>query len=321
MDRDQRREALGRLRRLCVKQPVISVFGGEPTLTPGLLLEAVSDAASLGYLVNVVTNGSGLSPDLIRRLGSAGLYYLAISVDCDDDTEKSDLQQALDLHKVAKRQGIIPVVNAVVTRRTSPVAMKRLVTSVINAGYLFSPLMCSPEIPGGSFSGAQPDSIPTAQQLRGIIPWLAWRKLTTGRVTSSFGYLWAMYRSGSSDSRGARLWHCSSHLRPWPGTRGRGYMTLDSDGWVGSCQEFPRSVNLLEIPETRLSVRFLDDLFIEAVRRCPGCFHNCYVMEEDIRGLRALAEMSTFIQIAAIVSANRRSSGFAPNRTAETSLP
>ena len=145
MDREDRRDARKKVRKLCSKQPVISILGGEPTLRPDFLIEAIEDATRIGFLVYVVSNGWGLTPDLIGRLASAGLQCLSISVDCDEDAVKSNLDKALFLQSHSRKHGIQPVINTVLTRKTNLRIFKQFVTRIINASCFVNPLMCSPD--------------------------------------------------------------------------------------------------------------------------------------------------------------------------------
>jgi MoaA/NifB/PqqE/SkfB family radical SAM enzyme len=299
MDRETRRIALSRVRKLCSKQPVISILGGEPTLRPDFLVDAVSDASEAGFLVNMVSNGWGLTPELIARLGNAGLQYLGISVDCDENSTKSNLGKALLMHQTSREYGIFPVVNTVITSNTNTESFKNFVAEITDARCFISPLACSPEVAGGVFSNASQDSVPSQDQLREIVPWLAWKKLTTGLVTASYSYLWTLYNSGVSNEE-VKLWHCSPHFRDANGTKGRGYLTLDSDGYAGSCQEFPRIINLLDIPEEQLSLQLLDGKFGETTQKCQGCLYNCYIMEEKLEGPKLISEIPTLIQLAQV---------------------
>lgn len=298
MDRVKRLDALTRVRQLCINEPIISIIGGEPTLRPDFLVDAIRDASEAGFFVNLVTNGWGLTPELIKRLGEAGLQYLAISVDCDTDAEKSNLEKALSLHAITKEQGIIPVINTVITRQTDSKTFKHFAQNVISNGFFISPLVCSPSVPNGVFSSASVDSVPYKHQLREVVPWLARKKLITGRVTASFSYLWTMYNSGAAEDFEPELWHCSPTFRTQKGKRGRGSITLDSDGFIGPCQEFPRLVNIFNIPLEKLSLQLLDGEFNGTTQQCPGCLYNCYNMEEELGGAKVLAEIPTIIQIA-----------------------
>ncbi|OGD08824.1 hypothetical protein A2397_05260 [Candidatus Amesbacteria bacterium RIFOXYB1_FULL_44_23] len=305
MSQGDRDSVLLKIRSLSSKQPIISLLGGELTLRPDFLVEAVTDAANVGFLVNVVSNGWGLTPDLIKKLSAAGLHYLGISVDSDENSLKQNLEKALSLHRTTREIGILPVINTVITKETDPDTFINFATRVINTGCFISPLACSPEVPGGVFSSASIDSVPTQEQLKEIVPWLAMKKLTTGLVTSNLGYLWTLYNTGVSGDN-VKLWHCSPHFRSKSETNGRGSLTIDSDGHIGPCQEFPRTINLLNLPQSQLSLQLLDTAFAPVTQKCPGCLYNCYVMEEGIGGPQLLGEIPTLIQMANIKSNNHK---------------
>lgn len=212
MSDDERTEALTKLRSLCSAKPILTLIGGEPTLRPDYLVETVETANQFGFWVNTVTNGWGLTPELIKQLGQAGLRYLAISVDSDSNAPKTDLARALNFHAITKQNWIMPVINTVITRRTNGDTFKNFSKTILNEGCFLSPGLCSPGVPGGAFSNASAESVPTNEQLETIIPWLAWQKFKTGLIATSYGYLWSMYRSSKSQQR-IPSWHCSDNFR------------------------------------------------------------------------------------------------------------
>lgn len=63
--------------------PSLSFTGGEPTLREDLI-ELVAYAKSLNLWVNLITNGTRLSPDLLSRLKAAGLDSIQISIEASD---------------------------------------------------------------------------------------------------------------------------------------------------------------------------------------------------------------------------------------------
>jgi MoaA/NifB/PqqE/SkfB family radical SAM enzyme len=117
-------------------------------------------------------------------------------------------------------------------------------------------------------------------------------------VTASFGYLWTLFDSGTLSTGETQLWHCSPYFRGQSDQTGRGYLTLDSDGHVGPCQEFPHLVNILEIPENEISLQLLDEHFANVTKQCSGCLYNCYSMEEKLQGVTTIAEATTFIKLS-----------------------
>jgi MoaA/NifB/PqqE/SkfB family radical SAM enzyme len=72
---------------------VLALMGGEPLLRPQLVHKVVSYAAKKGFWVYVPTNGRLLRPDVIDRLGDAGVATFNLAVDAVD--EKPGLPKAL----------------------------------------------------------------------------------------------------------------------------------------------------------------------------------------------------------------------------------
>jgi MoaA/NifB/PqqE/SkfB family radical SAM enzyme len=296
MLREERQGAFLRLRSLSVPGAIVSILGGETTLKPALLLEMVGDISNMGFLINVVTNGYALTPDLISRLAKAGLHHLAISADCDDGS-RGNLEKVLELHQTTRSCGVIPVINVLVGRKTEVSKLKEFCQKVFKAKCFVSILATSPDV-GGIFSSADQSAVPTNRQLREIASWLAWKKMTTGLVTSSFSYLRVLFRAGCFDDGSIKLWHCSPHFRGDNGP-GRGFIYIDSDGTIGPCQEHRSSLNILTIPEEKLSLQYIDEALSRITIRCTHCIYNCYVMEETA-GLRALVELPTAIRFIKI---------------------
>lgn len=303
MDSNKRREALRRISRLSSEHKILSVTGGEPTLDQDFLIDVISDGVDAGFYVTLATNGYGVDTKLIDRLGDLiqeetngnGIFgQLGISVDCGY-SEKTDLDKAMELLSYVRKKGMVPVVNTVFTSETDIGQFKNFVNYVLKKGIFIAPLMCSPSIEGGVYSGAPSGDSPTAAQLREIAPFLAWKKFSTGYITGSFGYLWTMFQGGFSNNKA--LWHCEPNFRMRQ-TSGRGFLTLDSDGYIGSCQEFPRVVNILNVPSNQLSLQFFDQEFSEVVKKCPGCYYGCYVNENKINELGLAMEALTALRMA-----------------------
>ena len=135
MPPELRREAFRKLALIAAPGCKMSILGGEPTLRPDLLLEAVTDAVRAGFLPNVVTNGYALTEDLIIQLAQAGLDHLAMSVDVEgaQGALRTDLDKALRLLRFARDRRITPVVNVLVSRQTDIGALKRFCQKVIDA--------------------------------------------------------------------------------------------------------------------------------------------------------------------------------------------
>src|ERR1700758_1373248 len=72
---------------------VLALMGGEPLLRPHFVHKVVSYAAKKGFWVYVPTNGRLLRPEVIDRLGDAGVATFKLAVDAVD--EKPGLPKAL----------------------------------------------------------------------------------------------------------------------------------------------------------------------------------------------------------------------------------
>ena len=72
---------------------VLALMGGEPLLRPQFVHKVVYYAAKKGFWIYVPTNGRLLRPDVIDRLGDAGVATFNLAVDAVD--EKPGLPKAL----------------------------------------------------------------------------------------------------------------------------------------------------------------------------------------------------------------------------------
>lgn len=71
----------------------LAIMGGEPLIRPKLIEKIVAYATGRGFFVYLPTNGRLLRPELIDRLGDAGVATVNLAVDCVD--EKPGLPKAL----------------------------------------------------------------------------------------------------------------------------------------------------------------------------------------------------------------------------------
>jgi MoaA/NifB/PqqE/SkfB family radical SAM enzyme len=73
---------------------VLALMGGEPLLRPQFVHKVVNYAAKKGFWIYVPTNGRLLRPEVIDRLGDAGVAVVNLAVDAVD--EKEGLPKALN---------------------------------------------------------------------------------------------------------------------------------------------------------------------------------------------------------------------------------
>ncbi len=222
MSGEQRREAFRRLRILSgIEHTIpltkrerycISIMGGEPADSPELVF-AVIDGVQSRFLVNIVSSGDSLTEETAIQLAQARLDNLHISVDLPGSGERSKLERAFGLLRIAKERGVIPIINVLISRGTDVEQLTQFCQEVMNAGFFISLLTMAPKVPRGIFSNAPLESVPTNAQLREIAIWLARKKALTGFATSTFGYLSQLLKVGKFDGeKQPRLWHCARHF-------------------------------------------------------------------------------------------------------------
>ena len=101
---------------------LLALMGGEPLLRPQFIHKIVYYAAKKDFLIYLPTNGRLMKPDVIDRLGDAGLGSVNLAVDCVD--EKPGLAKALTpirpyfdyLLKNMRRYNIGVFLNVCITR-------------------------------------------------------------------------------------------------------------------------------------------------------------------------------------------------------------
>ncbi len=100
----------------------LALMGGEPLLRPKFVHKIVYYATKKNFIVYLPTNGRLMKPDVIDRLGDAGLGTVNLAVDCID--EKPGLAKALTpirpyfeyLIKNMRRYGIAVFFNVCISR-------------------------------------------------------------------------------------------------------------------------------------------------------------------------------------------------------------
>lgn len=101
---------------------VLALMGGEPLLRPRFIHKITDYAAQKGFFVYLPTNGRLMKPDVIDRLGDAGVGSVNLAIDCVD--EKPGLPKALStirpqfehLIKRQRRYGYLVMLNINITR-------------------------------------------------------------------------------------------------------------------------------------------------------------------------------------------------------------
>ncbi|MBD1556717.1 pyrroloquinoline quinone biosynthesis protein PqqE [Vibrio sp. S9_S30] len=101
----------------------LGLSGGEPLMRKDLT-DIVAHAHQLGYYINLITSGIGLTQSRIEDLKQAGLDHIQISLQAADPEmsdaiagKKKAFQHKVNMAKAVKQAGFPMVLNAVITRQ------------------------------------------------------------------------------------------------------------------------------------------------------------------------------------------------------------
>lgn len=100
----------------------LGISGGEPLLNKDLL-EIVKKASDLKFYTNLITSGTGATPDIIPKLKEAGLKTVQLGVQSSNPetmykmtNNKNALEEKIAFAKECKKNGLQLIVNSCITR-------------------------------------------------------------------------------------------------------------------------------------------------------------------------------------------------------------
>ena len=253
----------------------LTIVGGEPLIRQDLE-EIIAHANSKGLLVSVHSNFHLITQNRIKTLSDAGLTAITASLDNFGEYGKNNMG-VLGLLRDFKKQGVVPIVSALLTEKNANV-LPELATTVINQGLIFN--FGIYQHVGGNFSKVDASLIPSRSTIRQTTSILRKIKRSTGGVRSTNHFLTPsnldFYHLG---------WKCNPQRDSW--------LDINNDGLLMCCQEHPSPFDPLSLPS--LSANSWRDFKIQCVRSCKGCYHHCYFDAEELRGKYALRELSGII--------------------------
>lgn len=243
---------------------LINFTGGEPTLRADLE-EIVNSASRLGIWTSLVTNGSLLTRDRIRRLRSAGLDQLLISVDSTDPAIHDGHRRIPGCHENAMACLRYLREEFLHGHRTGGIMCA---ISRYNAHQVLALIALAEE--AGVWMALQPyhenkTGDPTLNATLGaeVCRQLLRRKRWTGPLLNSRPYLEGVariYRGGA----------------PGPCYAGRKYFSVDPFGYVHPCVDMPAAGHVLDPVLSALR----SPEALAAVSKCHGCWY-CFRGEAD----------------------------------------
>jgi MoaA/NifB/PqqE/SkfB family radical SAM enzyme len=211
----------------------LALMGGEPLLRPKFIHKVVDYAAKKDFIVYLPTNGRLMKPDVIDRLGDAGLGSINLAVDCID--EKPGLAKALTpirpyfeyLMKNMRRYAIGVFFNVCITR-TNMDDVRQLTELArdydigIDFHIVESPLIDSPHFKhlGENSTFLTPQDYPKVDEL---IDWLI-EKHKQG------------YKIVNQKERLAQMKEfMRSEIQPWGCRAGKNTLIIRVDGSLAPC--------------------------------------------------------------------------------------
>lgn len=249
---------------------LITFLGGEPMAWP-YLYEAIASCTEAKVLTDITTNGTLLNEDTIRRLGSAGLDYLNISVDGVKPTEvtsknsifREDILRQLKAAK--KKYGMHFRVNSVIYKNNfeeikamMDFANKNNVQ--ISLGYIVRPLkeeyITNPDI---YFSRED------RELLDEIIFYIVGKKRQGYPVIDPEEYFFKVYRY----LNGEKFWGCNYPTK-------YGWVNISPDGRIRSCTKKMDELDMRYVDLDSRKIKELRKILSENTAQCnTHCYSNC----------------------------------------------
>lgn len=265
---------------------VLALMGGEPLLRPDFAHKVVYYAAQKGFWVYLPTNGRLMRPEVIDRLGDAGVATVNLAVDCVD--EKPGLPKALNpirsyfdyLIKKQYRHGYVVFFNMNICR-TNLEDIKEL-TEIAHKHHLITDYHIneSPMIEQSHFQHLdenstylRPEDYPKVDAL---LDWLIEKNRQGYKMVNSTQRLADM----KEFMRG--------RVKPWNCRAGQNSLIIRTDGTLAPC--FPLysgSYDWGTIENHKFEMRQLDEMKQSCQEHCFSTLnHNLGYCYNDARVLR-----------------------------------
>jgi MoaA/NifB/PqqE/SkfB family radical SAM enzyme len=211
----------------------LALMGGEPLLRPKFIHKVVNYAAKKDFLVYLPTNGRLMKPDVIDRLGDAGLCCVNLAVDCID--EKPGLAKALNpirqyfeyLIKVERKYCVQVFFNVCICRNNiEDVKQLTQIAKDYDIGIDFhiveSPLIDSPHFKHleDNSTFLRPADYPRVDEL---IEWLAEKQQEGCKIVNQRERLLQMKQ------------FMRGKIEPWGCRAGQNTMIIRTDGTLAPC--------------------------------------------------------------------------------------
>ena len=271
---------------------VLAIIGGEPLVRPTFVHKVVDYAAQRGFWIYVGTNGRLLTPDLIDRLGDAGIAVFNLAMDAVD--RKPGLPKALNEmrpgfeHLLRKqfRYGYMVFFNICICRNNLDDV--RQLTEIAHECRIATDYhLCeSPMFSHGDVRhlDGNPNFIRREDwpAIDGLIDWLIEKNRAGYQMVNSVTRLEDM----KAFMRG--------EVEPWNCRAGRNSIIIRTDGTLGPCMPlYSAAFDCGHIEHPAFDFGHLDGMKRECERNCFSTLnHNLGFCYDDRRVARFLVRMA-----------------------------
>ena len=271
---------------------VLAIIGGEPLVRPTFVHKVVDYAAQRGFWIYVGTNGRLLTPDLIDRLGDAGIAVFNLAMDAVD--RKPGLPKALnamrpgfeDLLRKQFRYGYMVFFNICICRNNLDDV--RQLTEIAHECRIATDYhLCeSPMFSHGDVRhlDGNPNFIRREEwpAVDGLIDWLIEKNRAGYQMVNSVTRLEDM----KAFMRG--------EVEPWNCRAGRNSIIIRTDGTLGPCMPlYSAAFDCGHIEHPAFDFGHLDGMKRECERNCFSTLnHNLGFCYDDRRVARFLVRMA-----------------------------
>lgn len=271
---------------------VLALMGGEPLVRPKFIHKVVDYASQQGFWVYLATNGRLLTPDLIDRLGDAGMGVFNLAMDVVD--EKPGLPKALNvirptfeyLLKKQYKYGYLVFFNICICRNNLD-DVRQLTEMAHDCRIATDYHICeSPMYEHAHFKHLdenpnfiRPEDWPAVDEL---IDWLIEKNRSGYQMANSTVRLEDM----KTFMRGK--------VEPWNCRAGQNAIVIRTDGTLGPCMTlYSATCDWGHIEKPAFDVHALDAMKVECQRNCFSTLNHtlgfCY---DDIRAARFVLQQA-----------------------------
>lgn len=253
-----------------------NVPGGEPTQYPRLE-EMIRIFGELDFDYVLCSNVFDVSVKDLDRWLSLGLPGLSVSIDGLDFADPSSFYDHSSFLKSFSGwsfldfpfpKGFIKLIGVAVSKKTLPCLERLIEVATEKDWYLCINLVQTRKelhdlgVAGGDFAFSEQDRGLVAE----LSAWLAEKKRQGYHLADPPEYFEAMARHGI-----AQDWHCTTPS----------ILVVDADGSFRCCWEF-KGERVPHLSSSGFSLEEFEQARREDVKKCPGCFWNCFWMAEQM---------------------------------------